>query len=479
MATVTAYVGLDMLNASIWYGTVQSYSSTQITIVSGQLTGTYRGSFSYDYYGNVYGQLNSYETRYNGSLTSNVTGLNLDAYTVMNYVNSENIVGLYTYALAGRDTLNGSVYADTLLAFAGDDVLNGNGGNDLLYGDGGNDRLNGGTGADTLLGGSGNDTYYIDNVGDRVYETTPTSSTVDAGGDDIIYSTVTINLDAYAGVGFVERLVLQGSANISGYGNALNNTITGNGGANTLGGAAGNDVLVGGAGNDRLYGGLGADSMLGGSGNDVYYVENAADRVYETTTMGSTTNAGGVDRIFSTVGINLNGYNGVRFVEHLTLQGTANISGYGNALNNAITGNSGSNYLRGAAGNDTLGGGSGADTLDGGAGTDNIYAGVDNARDVFVFRSISESVNGTNHDRIFQFESGEDDINVNLIDANTSLAGDQNFVFSNSGPAAHSIWVVDSGADVLVRGDVNGDGVQDFEIFVASVAALVTSDFVL
>ena len=40
-------------------------------------------------------------------------------------------------------------------------------------------------------------------------------------------------------------------------------------------------------------------------------------------------------------------------VENLTLTGTANINGTGNALDNVITGNSGNNVLAGGAGNDT------------------------------------------------------------------------------------------------------------------------------
>ncbi len=63
-----------------------------------------------------------------------------------------------------------------------------------------------------------------------------------------------------------QHLTLLSIENVSGTGNALNNTIKGNKGNNTLDGAGGNDNLQGGDGTDTLIGGLGDDTLNGGAG---------------------------------------------------------------------------------------------------------------------------------------------------------------------------------------------------------------------
>ena len=114
----------------------------------------------------------------------------------------------------------------------------------------------------------------------------------------------------------MENLVLQGSADLQGYGNSGANTIYGN------------------TGNNLLNGGAGADAMIGGAGNDIYFVDNAGDTVFE--------NAGeGTERCFRPPTSRLSAN-----VETLVLQGSADLQGYGNASANTLYGNTGNNLAQ-------------------------------------------------------------------------------------------------------------------------------------
>jgi len=260
---------------------------------------------------------------------------------------------------AGDDTLNGGDGTDTLNGGLGDDTLNGGDGNDILNGGAGNDTLDGGAGNDALTGGAGNDSYTVDATGDTVTE-------LQNGGTDQVTASVTYTLPTN-----VENLILAtGTANLNGNGNDLINTLTGNDGNNLLNGGAGNDTLIGGAGDDTLNGGTGNDALTGGAGDDTFIVDAAGDTVTEATNQGT-------DLVLSSVTYTLAAAAAAN-VENLTLTGTANLNGTGNALDNILTGNAGNNRLDGGAGADTLNGGTGNDRLDGGDGADSLFGGVGN-----------------------------------------------------------------------------------------------------
>jgi Ca2+-binding RTX toxin-like protein len=148
-------------------------------------------------------------------------------------------------------------------------------------------------------------------------------------------------------------------------GTADNDVLIGGRGDDTLTGLAGNDTLNGGQGNDLLDGGTGADTMQGGTGNDTYIVNVTGDVVTELANEGTDTVQ---SSITFTLGAN---------VENLTLTGTANLNGIGNALDNTLTGNSGINVLTGGGGNDTYLVGAGDTVVENfNGGTDTVVSSV-------------------------------------------------------------------------------------------------------
>jgi serralysin len=335
---------------------------------------------------------------FGSATTANVAGIGIDGISSI-----ENVVGG-----SGADRLTGNQVAN---------ALTGGGGADVLGGEGGDDRLDGGVGADSMTGGFGNDSYFMDTAMD---------STVEAvgGGLDSVFSSVTHALRVN-----IEYLFLQGSGNLNGTGNTLDNYIEGNAGNNILNGLGGSDFMAGLGGNDTYYfdrvgdaayeignagvdivrstvnttlnanveklyllgsalagtgnslsnfmygtagnnslnGGEGADRLYGGAGNDTYYADSSGDLVFEAAGA-----AGGTDRVFATVNHTL-----AANVERLALTGTGNINGTGNAGANSIAGNAGNNFIDGKAGIDSLSGGLGLDsfvftTVLGAANVDNI-----------------------------------------------------------------------------------------------------------
>jgi Ca2+-binding RTX toxin-like protein len=197
----------------------------------------------------------------------------------------------------------------------------GNGLVNVIYGNTGNNLLNGFTSADLMVGGAGNDTYFVDDTSDAAFENP-------GEGNDAVFSTAHYGLAAD-----VETLVLQGGADLQGYGNNQANTLFGNTGNNLLNGAGG------------------ADTMYGGIGNDTYFVDNGLDQVVENPGEGADVVLSSVHFILPTN------------VEALVLQGSAAANGTGNALANSIFGNSGDNMLDGQGSADVLTGNAGNDTF--------------------------------------------------------------------------------------------------------------------
>ena len=127
-----------------------------------------------------------------------------------------------------------------------------------------------------------------------------------------------------------------------------------------------------------MDGGTGADQMVGGVGDDTYTVDNAGDVVIEV-------DGEGTDTVRSTISLGLG-----NAVENLTLLGSANLNGTGNAADNEIEGNAGNNVLYGDVGNDFLAGNDGDDSLYGGAGDDTLRGGSGN--DFYLLDSAGDQI---------------------------------------------------------------------------------------
>jgi Ca2+-binding RTX toxin-like protein len=246
-----------------------------------------------------------------------------------------------------------------------------------------------------------------------------------------------------------------------------NDFIDGDDGNDVLAGGAGNDVLRGLAGNDTLAGGLGNDRLDGGLGNDTYVFGNSSDVIVD---------ARGVDQITSTITRSLASFGNI---ENLILTGSGGINGVGNALGNHITGNVRGNILDGRTGNDVLTGGLGADIMTGGAGADD-----------FDFNSVTEIGTGAARDRIIDFAHLADDIDLRTIDANGSAGGNGAFKFLAPKGADFTdtrgelrwfqINAAGTASDkTIIEGDVNGDGVADFQIQLTHLKTLTAADFLL
>jgi Ca2+-binding RTX toxin-like protein len=336
---------------------------------------------------------------------------------------ADNIQGL-----GGNDRIFGRPGNDSLDGGDGLDQIFGDAGRDLLFGRAGNDVLNGGLGADRMEGGAGNDLFFVDNSRDQ---------TLESGnqGTDTVRSTVTFSLAVAA---HVENLQLVGALAINGFGNGLDNRLSGNNAANVLrdtslssrdilnglGGndrlfaGHGNDACAGGSGNDRLDGGRGNDNMLGSSGNDLLF--------------GGETN--------------------------MPLSGTDN------------------DRMNGGAGDDTLIGGFGRDILTGGAGADR-----------FVYQNQGQSNPSpfAGVDVILDFDRAQGDkINLAAIDADAGSPGNQAFFFIGTAPfnpfgAAGQLRVSFSATETIVQGSTDFDNAAEFVIRVRGTRPDDDSDYFL
>jgi Ca2+-binding RTX toxin-like protein len=444
---------------------------------------------------------------------------------------------------AGNDTINGGAGNDTVLGGAGDDTMDGGAGVDILsYSDatagvtvslaaaaaqntGGSgldtivgfenltgsafgDTLTGSSAANTLIGGAGNDTVS-GGLGDDLVQGGAGNDTMDGGAggfDTLSYVDATAAVTVSLAVTAAQATGGGGTDTISNFenltGSKFNDNLTGDAGNNVLTGGLGNDVLNGGTGgvdtasyadataavtvslaivgqqntvgsgldtlsnidnligskyNDALTGDAGDNVLTGGLGNDVLNggtggVDTAS---YADATVGVTVNLAIVGQQ-NTVGAGLD-----------TLSNIDNLTG--SKLADTLTGDAANNVIVGGAGRDVMTGGGGNDRFSLLAATD---SGVDAAKS----------------DVITDFNAG-DLIDLSLIDANTTLAGNAAFsstivsAFTHVAGQLQFTTFADplaaGGVSGLLSGDVNGDGTADFAITLRGVTSISAGSIVL
>jgi Ca2+-binding RTX toxin-like protein len=272
--------------------------------------------------------------------------------------------------------------------------------------------------------------------------------------------------------------------------------VVGEGGNDTLDGGAGNDILKGGNGDDFMLDGNGADVVTGGAGNDILLAD-AGNDVYS--------GGPGIDGIsfglFLHPGPNaITPNNTIPVTVDLRVTGLQNLGRYGldrvsgfenvfgGGAGDKFTGTAGPNTLAGNGGNDQLLGLGGGDILSGGAGADRLSpGGPGGARDFLIYGSLSESGVGlATRDQIFAFDKGgqarDDKIDLHLIDARPTVAGNQAFIFKGgagfSSPFGE-VRVTTVAGGTLVSVDNDADPAAEMAILVAGVTGLKGFDFIL
>lgn len=430
--------------------------------------------------------------------------------------------------IAGGYTIANGAVIENATGGSGNDTLTGNDADNRLDPGAGNDSVDAGDGADTVIGGAGADTlrggagedlldYGASTGAVNVYLNTNVANGNDAEGDDIA------GFEHLIGSAYGDFLAGNDSNNTV-HGNGGSDLMWGHGGADSLNGGFASDTLLGGEGDDSLEGGYGDDSINGGAGQDVAYYTGFGGgiTVNLNTTGAQDTGAGGIDVLIDIEELFGGDYND----NFIGLPGDGDLSGgggsdrlYGLGGNEVLDGGDGNDVLVGGGGDDTLlggdtgrdvllggdgmdslvggtegdrlFGGNEADTLHGGAGRDVLVGGDyvgggfpgDAAADVFLFVEVADSApGGGSRDVIRDFEQGLDVIDLSGIDADIGTGDDDAFTyigaaaFSNTSGELRSFTI---NGNTVVRGDVDGDGIADFELLLNGESTLTDADFML
>lgn len=403
---------------------------------------------------------------------------------------------------SGNDNIEGGAYVDYIGTGAGRDTLNAGSKPVGTF-----EEVDGGDGIDTLvidaaddtqgltLGVAGQPRLILTSVSDRygvsaynvelvrfrggegndVISTADMAREVDGrGGIDLWranYRDVRVDVDYFVngnqslielgivGFGNVERLDL-----VTGRGN---DTIFCGNHADRIDGAAGSDTIDMGARDPGRPEGE-YDVAIGGAGNDLLIV----DARLETTAVFLASGWLG----YSVTSVSGRFHVEASLFERIDLKsGSGNDRLAGADNNDTLASGDGRDTVLGGGGNDSLDGGRGDDTISGGLGRDEMTGNA--GRDVFDFDSVAESP-ASRPDMIYGFLTRTDKLDLSDIDANGAGAGDGTFIYIGN-QAFHGIAGELRSDFGTVQGDINGDGVADFQIDFSNGGPTRESDVIL
>ena len=374
-------------------------------------------------------------------------------------------------SLAGLGIL-GSGAGDKITLGSANQIAAGASGNDSLVGGSGNDTIEGGVGADKIHGGGGDDRFLVtaaEFAGDTIEGGAGTEDLLlVAGGGIFDMNAGMVTGMERAAMTVATNFIANDLAGLTVYGSGVGDKITLGGGNQIATGGGGNDSLVGASGNDTIEGAAGADKMHGQGGNDRFLV-TAADFAGDSIEGG----AGLADLLYvkggGTFDMNAGTVTGVERAAmasptSFTANDQAGLTVYGSTGGDDITLGDGGQVARGGSGSDTATGGAGADT--------------------YAYLSVVDTPVGAGRDFIQAWDAA-DVIHLDAIDANTSAAGNQDFLLLSQTPATANntigqgqlkyYWL---GGDTFVVGGVDADNVADFQIRIAGEQTLTISDFI-
>ncbi len=370
---------------------------------------------------------------------------------------------------------------------------------------------------------TGDTTYGFNSTANRDYYNAALFPSVtytvtdDGGVDTLDYSGFTqnqvINLNPESFMNIGARVgnvtIARGTDIENAIGGSGNDTITGNALGNVLTGNGGADIFVGGDGDDTINAQVGDTSAASGTGTDT--IAFAASGTVSLLLSGfeALSLSGGANvtmtmtQFFAgfsatsalsgtgTLTINMGAGDSELYLQTLIGVSTITVVANGTALDDVIKGtplspntiNAGDGFdlIRGGRMSDILNGGNGNDKIEGGQGADVLTGGA--GADTFRYQSNLASNIGAGADRITDFVIGTDTLGFALIDADAVTPGDQAFSFLATGTFSNTgvgqIRYENSGPDLLVQVDSDGNGTVDMEIFLLGLVGqtLTPGDF--